>query len=308
MHKRLFLLLTTVGIILSLTACAQPPKHTARDLPTLTGVSYKGDIPKTPKRVVSIDMGLTGNALTLDLPVVGATSFDLANPALKDKLTDAKAVSSNDLEGIASLNPDVILAYANEPNLDKLEKIAPVVIVDWEKQTDLTQILSGFGKIFGKESDAKRWITSWQAKMMTAKDIWKKQLTTTSTVSLLEVSDTTLTLFGKDFGRGGEIVYQGMALLAPVAVQEDVFPKRYLTISQEKLPEMAGDVLIVTTPHAQATAPLFSSSIWKNLPAVRSHRVIFVDSALFDNTDPLSLDAQYTTLIAAIQQLPSKGA
>lgn len=101
------------------------------------------EVPAEPTRVVALDMSLVDAALTLELPLVGYTTFDDPNGPLPDYFGDAidrhaaDAVWVGDLmapnlEAIAELGSDLILTAAvrHEAIYDELSAIAPTIATE----------------------------------------------------------------------------------------------------------------------------------------------------------------------------------
>ncbi|CRH91454.1 Iron(III)-hydroxamate-binding protein yxeB [Chlamydia trachomatis] len=104
-------------------------------MPKIGGFSYYGKVPENPKKVVSLNSSYTGHLMKLGLNVVGATSYDKKNPVLKDKLSKATEVSSEDLEAVAALKPDVIVVGSTDENVKQMAAIAPTVVVEYGKKS-----------------------------------------------------------------------------------------------------------------------------------------------------------------------------
>lgn len=103
-------------------------------------------------------------------------------------------------------------------------------------------------------------------------------------------------LFGNNWGRGGEIIYQALGFQAPESITTEVFPKGYLSISQEVLPNYVGDYIIVAAEDDKTGSALYESEIWKSLPAVQNEHVLKVDANAFYFNDPISLTYELKTI------------
>ncbi|MFD1384905.1 ABC transporter substrate-binding protein [Rhodanobacter aciditrophus] len=90
----------------------------------------------TPKRVVSLNWDLTEQVIELGIIPVGATEIQSYNewvmqPPIPDQVPDVGTRAEPNLERIAALTPDVILATATQADIiPALEKIAPVVYLE----------------------------------------------------------------------------------------------------------------------------------------------------------------------------------
>ena len=65
-------------------------------------------------------------------------------------------------------------------------------------------------------------------------------------MSVVENFNKQLYVYGENWGRGTEILYQEMKLKMPEKVKEKALKEGYYALSTEVLPEFAGDYLIVS--------------------------------------------------------------
>ncbi|WP_024413521.1 ABC transporter substrate-binding protein [Streptococcus suis] len=308
MKKFLAIFSLFVGLVF-LTACSTSSSSTDVELssmPKIEGITYHGDIPKNPKKVVNFAYSYTGYLLQLGIDV-SSYSLDLEknSPAFGDKLKDVPQLTTADTEAIAAQKPDVILVFAGDDNLETLKEIAPVIEITYGK-SDYLKMLTDVGQIFGKEKEAQAWLDQWDKKVATAKEELKGLIDTSSTFTVMDFFDKNIFLYGNNFGRGGELIYRALGFAAPAKVQEDIINKEgWFGVSQEALPEYVGDYVLVNVNDKtkEAAASLKESDIWKNLPAVKNGHVIEIDYNLFYFSDPMSLDLQIDAFVSAIQKL-----
>ncbi|HEM3504469.1 TPA: ABC transporter substrate-binding protein [Streptococcus suis] len=308
MKKFLAIFSLFVGLVF-LTACSTSSSSTDVELssmPKIEGITYHGDIPKNPKKVVNFAYSYTGYLLQLGIDV-SSYSLDLEknSPAFGDKLKDVPQLTTADTEAIAAQKPDVILVFAGDDNLETLKEIAPVIEITYGK-SDYLKMLTDVGQIFGKEKEAQAWLDQWDEKVATAKEELNGLIDTSSTFTVMDFFDKNIFLYGNNFGRGGELIYRALGFVAPAKVQEDIINKEgWFGVSQEALPEYVGDYVLVNVNDKtkEAAASLKESDIWKNLPAVKNGHVIEVDYNLFYFSDPMSLDLQIDAFVSAIQKL-----
>ncbi|AWL25658.1 ABC transporter substrate-binding protein [Streptococcus suis] len=308
MKKFLAIFSLFVGLIF-LTACSTSSSSTDVELssmPKIEGITYHGDIPKNPKKVVNFAYSYTGYLLQLGIDV-SSYSLDLEknNPVFGDKLKDVPQLTTADTEAIAAQKPDVILVFSGDDNLETLKEIAPVIEITYGK-SDYLKMLTDIGQIFGKEKEAQAWLDQWDKKVATAKEELKGLIDTSSTFTVMDFFDKNIFLYGNNFGRGGELIYRALGFAAPAKVQEDIINKEgWFGVSQEALPEYVGDYVLVNVNDKtkEAAASLKESDIWKNLPAVKNGHVIEIDYNLFYFSDPMSLDLQIDAFVSEIQKL-----
>jgi len=146
----------------STTPTTTTPKQTQTEKPyyplTITDFANRTvTIEKEPKRVVTLAPSITEDLYYLGLfdRVVGVTQFDDFPPEVANVTKIGGYGKYANLELIANLSPDLILADSYSLSiLDQLEKIAPVVIVDPHSVGDIPKALKLLGKIFNVEPKA----------------------------------------------------------------------------------------------------------------------------------------------------------
>lgn len=299
-------LFVAVVFLVACSAGQSAKKAELSSMPTIEGIAYHGDIPKNPKKVVNFTYSYTGYLLQLGIDVA-SYSLDLEkdSPAFGNKLKDAIQLTTADTEAIAALEPDLILVFAGDENLETLKKIAPVIEITYGK-SDYLQMLTDLGQIFGKEKEAQAWLSQWEEKVDLAKNELSRLIDEKTTFTVMDFFDKNIYLYGDNFGRGGELVYKSLGFAAPAKVQEDIISKDgWFGVSQEALPDYIGDYALVNvnSKTTEAAASLKESDIWKNLPAVQANHIIEVDYNLFYFSDPMSLDQQIEAFIKAVKEV-----
>lgn len=201
------------------------------------------EIPSNPKRIVALTNA--PNVLALDGTLVGVDQWTNANPLFTDKLEGIEVVSEDELEKIIDLEPDLIIAGTETKNLEKLNQIAPTVTFTWGKLNYLSQQLE-IGKILNKEKETQAWIDDFKKRTeATGKEI-KAKHGSDVTVSVFETDSKNFYVFGNNWARGTEILYQAMGLNMPEKVKQDALGAGYYMMSQEVIPEYAGDFIVLS--------------------------------------------------------------
>ena len=309
--KKLVSLLSLILTLFVLTACAKntsspttKSETSISSMPEIDGITYYGAIPENPQKVLNFAYSYTGHLLKLGVDV-SSYSLDLEknNPAFGDQLTKARQLTTADTEAIAAEEPDLIIVFAGSEELNTLKDIAPVIEITYGKRNHL-EMLGDLGQIFGKEEKAKDWLTQWEQSLETARQELAPLLTKETTFTVLDFFDKGIYTYGREFGRGSELIFQSLGYAAPERVVKDVFEKDgWLSISQEVIGDYIGDYAIinVNAKAKEAAAALKESDVWKNIPAVQAGHAIEVDYDLFYFADPLSLEQQLKAFVAAIQ-------
>lgn len=258
---------------------------------TITYESENGpiEVPADPRRVVVLS-SFAGNVMSLGVNLVGVDSWSKMNPRFDDKLKNVEEVSDESLEKIIELDPDLIIGLSNINNVDKLNEIAPTVTFTYGKVDYLTQHIE-IGKLLNKEKEAQAWVDDFKKRAQAAGEEIKAKIGEDATVSVIENFDKQLYVYGDNWGRGTEILYQEMHLAMPEKVKETALKEGYYALSQEVLPEFAGDYVILSK-FSETDNAFQETETYKNIPAVKNNRVFEVNGKEFYFNDPLTLDLQ----------------
>ena len=258
---------------------------------TITYESENGpvEVPADPQRVLVLS-SFAGNVMALDVPLVGVDSWSKMNPRFEEKLEGVEEVTDENLEKIIELDPDLIVGLSNIKNVEKLKEIAPTVTYTYGKVDYLTQHIE-IGKLLNKEEEAQTWVDEFKTRTQEIGDDIKAKIGEDATVTVIESFDKQLYVFGDNWGRGTEILYQEMGLKMPEKVKEMALADGYYALSAEVLPEFTGDYLIFSK-HKDADNSFEETETFKNIPAVKNNQMFTVDAMEFYFNDPLTLDYQ----------------
>jgi iron complex transport system substrate-binding protein len=280
----------------SLPSPASTPTSSGKD-EMVTFHAGNGDVqvPKNPKRIVDTTAFYTGYFLSLGVKPVGILDNAMTNPYFKGMLDGVENLGKDVTpEKILSLNPDLIIVYTGTEGIDKLEQIAPVVAIEFGKKNYKDQMLD-FGKLTGKDKEAKEWVEQWGKKINELKPQVQAAVGN-KTVSILNPYAKGLYVFGHNYGRGGEIIYGEFGLKAPPEGQKAAIDSGtgWASISLEKLPEFSGDIIFTCPWSGDTSNPqiVYDNSLWKGLPAVKAGNVFQLDPKGDTYNDPVTLEAQ----------------
>lgn len=258
---------------------------------TFTYQSENGpvEVPKNPERVIVLS-SFAGNLMNLDVNMVGVDSWSKMNPRFEDELEGIEAVSADNLEKIIELNPDLIIGLSNTKNVEKLKEIAPTVTYTYGKVDYLQQHIE-IGKLVNKEEEARAWVEDFKKRAQALGEKVKKKIGEDTTVSVIEKFDKQIYVFGDNWGRGTEILYQEMGLKMPEKVKEMALEPGYYAISPEVLPEFAGDYMIISK-NQDADNSYQETKTYQNIPAVKNGNVFEVNAKAFYFNGPNTLEYQ----------------
>lgn len=298
-------MLTLIAVlVLALAACSsngegknaekssEDTKQTETSSDTITYESSKGpiEVPANPERVVVLS-SYAGDLIKLGVNIVGVDSWSANNPNFKEQLKDVPVVSNEDLEKIIELDPDLIIGLDNINNADKLKEIAPTVLFTYGEYDYLQQHIE-VGKAVNKEAKATAWVEDFKTRAADVGKKIKEKIGENATVTVVENYEKQFYLFGDNWGRGTEILYQAMGLNMPQKVKDVALEPGYFAISQEVLGDYAGDYIIMSLVSEGQDTSFVDSDWYNEIDAVKNGHTFVADGQRFYFNDASSLDYQ----------------
>lgn len=293
-----------LGVLFVLTGCgsntsdtekAQEKEATGTHL--FKAANGEIEVPNNPKRVVV--RTYMGHVLALDVPVVGATEWDLASPFIDKKVLDKikdVGVPMN-AEEVLALEPDLIITDT-EDEVASLEKIAPTVLLPYDTVRNINESVDLFGELLNRKTEAEAWKKSFKENADKERArLAEVNFPMDATVGLYELQDSKLFVFGSNFGRGGQVLTTGLGLKQQDNIQKVSDGDGWKELSLEALPDYAADFMFFTsytangTESAELTA-LKANPIWKTIPAVEKNQVIELPFKKMYYYDPIAIQAQ----------------
>lgn len=238
-------------------------------------------VPANPQRVVVLDTGELDTALALGVKPVGAVSTSQGGsfPAyLADRtegITNVGTIQQPNLEAIIALKPDLILSskLRHEAIYPQLSQIAPTVFTEavgvvWKENLML------HADALGKSAEAQKLMDDYTARLDEFKAKMGDRLANTKVSTVRFLSGGKVRIYMKQSFIG--TVLQDAGLPRPAAQDKDVFAEE---VSKERIPEMDGDVMFVTTfgsSEETALATFESDPLWSQLSVVKANKVYAV--------------------------------
>ncbi len=284
-------------VVLVLAACGNKEEKAdegSKDKASAETITYQSEsgpieVPANPKRVVVLS-SFVGDLLKLGVNVVGIDSWSKDNPNFQDEIKDAVVVENTDIEKIIELDPDLIIGLNGIENADKLAEIAPTVLFTYGKVDYLQQFIE-IGKVVNKEKEATDWVKDFKERAAESGKKIKEKIGEDATVTVAEMFNKQMYVYGDNWGRGTEILYQEMGLKMPEKVKQDALKPGYFAISTEVLNEYAGDYVIFSTFKGEDSA-IKNAAWFKDLEPVKNGHLFEVNGNEFYFNDPITLDYQ----------------
>ncbi|MCM3337734.1 AraC family transcriptional regulator [Paenibacillus sp. MER TA 81-3] len=257
------------------------------------------DIPVNPKRIVA-DQYL-GSFIALGITPIGTPGLHRKNPYFAEALKDVEDIGdvNGSLEKVIELQPDLIVTGAtpDQSRYEQLSIIAPTVSVPYGELKNAHEELTYFGKLLGKEKEAEAWLAEYDRRIAAARESVGKAVPSDATFSIFELTNKSTYVYGDNFGRGGQAVYQALGFKPPAHIAAEIFDKQWAELSNELLPRYAGDYIILTS-NDRTLEDIKADPIWATLDAVKNNRVYVWKEERSWYFDPIAVLSQ-TEEIAA---------
>jgi len=247
------------------------------------------EVPLDPGRIVALHNIFSEALVAMGTAPVGAVERPSGLPSqLLDALKDTQPVGdqdSPDFEAILALEPDLILAQADEigDNYELLSAIAPTLLLD-EPEGPWREWLRGLGEAIGRTDQAAAAIAAYDAR---AAEV-KAQIAAVrpdDTVLLLRVREKDIRVYGGS-RRSGPVLYQDLGLNPHPLVPLDV---EHVTVSNEIIPELTADHIFLLAEDEAKMAGIEATALWQGLPAVKAGHVYRVNMEPWNqSTGPIS--------------------
>lgn len=223
--KKMIWLVSLLALLL--VACGQKEnKEQAASIRTYTTeTGEKITIPAKPKRVVVLTAQL-GNFKKLGVTPVGMTDVYPESSFLDE--SGVKRVPIENVEAIAKLKPDLIIAYSQNEQIEKYKKIAKTITFTTSEHS-FKEMHIEIGKILGKEALAKKQIQEMDEQLKKDGKEVKAKIGDDKTFSIMDVQPKQVYLFGTDFTAAGKSSIKAMGS-ACLKRQKKLFRKKAILV------------------------------------------------------------------------------
>ncbi|MGP7816942.1 ABC transporter substrate-binding protein [Niallia sp. 01092] len=271
--------------IFILSACgnAEDDKDNTTKSKKTTAVSHElgtADVPENPKRVVTLELGLTETVVPFDVIPVGVADDDRPERIAKniyDKIKGYTSVGTRaqpNLEVIRTLNPDLIIADSDRHAsiYKELSNIAPTVALK-DDAADYSTVLKNtksIGTALGKEEQGKKLIEEHENNVQQLKDNIKSAdkdvLIAGFSEGIFEVQ--TSSFFTPSFFTTIGLPY---AFVDEKETSKEMTVEQLLTINPETL------IISINEDEPSIKESLKNDKLWNKLQAVQAGNVYEVN-------------------------------
>lgn len=307
--RKVAMLLTIAMLVVALSACTnvsdnanivaneeavqevtteQANEIEEQEYKTVTTVDGDIEIPVQAKKIVAEEY--LGSLIALGVIPVGAPGLTLKNVYFKEALAgveDTGDYGQMSPEKIISLEPDLIISGSAQ-NYEGLSKIAPTITIPYGELKNAHEELTYFGKLLGKEKEAEEWLATYDKTIAEAKQKVDDILPADASFSILEKTSKSTYVYGDNFGRGGQAIYQALGRKPPAAVADEIMVKQWAEISEETLAQYAGDYLIITS-NEMTVEDFKADPVWATLPAIQSDQFFVWKEEVSWYYDPIAI-------------------
>ena len=249
------------------------------------------EVVANPSRIAVLDYFTVEALMVLGVQPIAAPAVIVENllhlPPADNEIADIGTPNEPSLETLAALKPDLILAtksFINEDTYGLLSQIAPTVVFDNDGFTEWQELTQLCAEVMGKEAEATRLKTEYEAKLQA----FKSQLDANQIqISVASFNNEQISAFSKETFIG--TVLEAAGLSRPPKQMEDT-DASMIPISLELLNQIDGDVLFVMKPQSQtdiaadvraALEKMKANPLWNKLSVVQANQVYEVDAYWF---------------------------
>ncbi|WP_375260769.1 iron-siderophore ABC transporter substrate-binding protein [Palleronia sp.] len=261
-----------------------------------------------PERVVTLDWALTEDVIELGLTPVGAPELELykewvGDPAIPEGVADIGLRTEPNLETIAGLVPDVILASDLDPaQVETLSRIAPVMNIDaWRADHDniaaARKTFLQLADLFDRRSESEARLARMEARLdQIATRVAEMDVPEEATAIRLN-DNSTVWIYGENSVPNYTLRRIG---LTP---EIDLPATRWGVVQKplDALAEADDGVVLAIRPHMGGAAAK-EGPLWSALPMVANDRFAEVDR-VWSYGGILSVERHAEAFLAALEPL-----
>ncbi|MNO29533.1 Iron(3+)-hydroxamate-binding protein YxeB precursor [compost metagenome] len=265
------------------------------------------EVSKNPERIVAIQY--LSSLLAVKANAIGSTTRIMDNPYFSGLTDNIEIVGSSgsdvSFEKLIDLHPDlIVIMTSDEEEYNNYSKIAPTIAIPYGNFSSIEEEVRFFGDLLGREEEATTWISDYNTRIAAANAKVQAVIPSDATFSIMQETDKTLSIYGSEFGRGGQAIYGNLGRISPPSYDEALLNEKYKDTSIELLDQYAGDYIILTTE--RSLEELRNDPIWGKLEAVKNDRLYAWSNTRSYFIDPLSVLMQTEELAEWLTNAPQK--
>ena len=271
-------------------------------------------VPENAERVVTLEWSYTEDLLALGLQPVGAAdiagyeSWVKIPIALDEAVVDVGTRQEPNLEQIASLNPDLIIAPASRvsENFDDLSAIAPTLAFDayptdgTTHYTEMTRTFRTIAQAVGRDAEAEQVLTDVEAYFAAAavalEDAGHADETFVLSQGFMSSDVPTFRLFTDNA--------MAVEILTNIGLENawDDAPQLYgfTTVDMEGIAGISGDTNFIYVAQDDYEATMAESALWNAVPFVAAGRAYWLGGDVWLFGGPLSAVVLVDTVLAGL--------
>lgn len=243
------------------------------------------EIEKKPERILSTSTSITGTLLAIDAPVVASASDAKGNffkqwakVAEERKVTNAWPVEAVNIEAAYAAKPDLIIVSTSGADsamnqLAELQQVAPVIVLDYSKQT-WQDLATQLGEATGLQDQAKKTVDEYNKYVA---DAAKKITVPEGTANIVAYNGPTdNNPIGMGSGPHADVLKElGFKIEEPDPAWHTIPQKRsdFVFAAYENLTQLKSPTTFVLAVDNAGTSKMTSDPVLANLPSVKSGQV-----------------------------------
>lgn len=238
------------------------------------------EVPCSPERIVTLGQGQTDTVLSLGITPVGVVEpwTDDWYGYLPDSVEEAEIVGTElepDLERVAALEPDLILGsqLRHEAIYDRLSRIAPTVFSETIGMAWYENVML-WARAACREAEGMELLADWTERIRDFQEALGERAATEISMIRFRAEEARIYLTGFP---GTVLQHAGLRRPEVQRVDNWVTSEQLITVSQEQIPMMDGDVIFVMVSdeaEGEAFRDRFTGNpLWDRLEAVEAGRV-----------------------------------
>lgn len=256
-----------------------------------------------PRRIVALQY--SGDLLALGIQPIAApfTPWEVS-PLIHRELSGTIDLEQDGLHQLEKMDIDLIIVpeylYYWPGKLEKLEQLAPVLVLPWN-QLDRLEEVQLIGKILGCEAEATMWVKQYQT--ITHIEATKLEfiIQPHETVGLYEVWEDHTICIWNTTARATYNLYNGLKLTPHPRIQQEVLEvDSHLFIEEDILSEYAANHMFVVLPedyYNDFPKMLLKRKAWQHLLEDPTRKLYPIKLNEFWCNDGLSLEKQLSIML-----------